>query len=145
MHLFFWESLMGKKAVGNFGLTGWSTTPSDMVKSLLKSYRVSNANEAIIYKPLKSLSKSWQMANHDPFLLAEYISKDLEILFSSVFDRVSVVCSASEGAGSGGAYGINISVIVTENGVDFDLHTILKSDSKDLFEDYDQTYFDFKF
>lgn len=136
---------MGKKAVGNFGLTGWDTTPGDMVKSLLKSYRVSNANEAIIYKPVKSMAMSWHMANHDPNLLAEYISKDLEVLFSSVFDRTSVACSASKDASEGGAYGINISVIVTEGGVDYDLHTILKSEGKDLFEDYDQTYFDFKF
>lgn len=141
----FLEYTMAKKAVGSFGFTGWATTPEDMLKELLKSYRCANANEGVVYKRIKSLAKSWQLANHDPELLANYIAKDLDIMLNDVFDKATVTCSPDADASIGGSYGINIGVIINEGGKSYDLHSVLASTSKSLFEDYDQTYFDFKF
>jgi hypothetical protein len=131
------------KSVGNFGMNGWSQTPEERVKAIMINYRCCNSDQSILYSGVVSMGKTYNAANHDPEQMAKSIKRDLESLLGAQFD--SPVVESQVVNDDDGRYSIEISASVKENGKRYDLRTILKSNGDDLFSDYDQTYFDFKF
>lgn len=132
-----------KELMGTFDLTGWAGTPGDKLKTILKSYRASNADEGIVYKAVKSLAKTYQLANHDPVLYAELVKRDLTVILNDVFEYSNVTCTSIEG--DDGRYTISIGVNIRADNKQYDLYSVLKSEGKSLFEDFDRSYFEHQF
>lgn len=130
--------------VGNFSPNGWGNTVEDKLKYLLINYRCSNQEQSILHTNLVSMGRAYMECNHDPEAFAKRVKKDVERLCeSNVFESATVETSVSD-LGDG-RYGINLAVEVFENNKRYNLLSILRSNDKDFFGEYDNTYFDFKF
>lgn len=131
------------KVAGNFGFNGWSESVEERLKAILTNYRCSNANQSILYRGLVTLGKAYNEANHDPELYAKTIKSHLSTICLDCFEQATVETFVKDHGNS--TYSIEIAVTVMEKGKRYDLHTILKSNEKNLFDEYEKTYFEFKF
>ena len=142
--LLFWWVYKMAKVVGNFGLNGWFTSIEERVKGYLINYRCCNSAQSILYTNIYSLGSDYNQANHDPYLYASLIKKHLGTIYTDAFGDSVVVETEAIDSGKG-LYEITISVALTANDKRYDLRTILKSNGDNLFDEYDKTYYDFKF
>lgn len=136
---------MVKKVVGSMGYNGWATSVEDKVKEIMMAYRAVNADQSIIFKDnIISLGKTYQETNHDPDQFCNRVQDDLGRLFSYSFGKdVRVKCEYVEE--NDGRYSTFISAEIRVNNKSYDLATILKTNAEDFFNDYEQTYYEFKF
>lgn len=136
---------MAKQVVGSLGYNGWATSVEDKVKEIMMAYRAVNSDQSILFKDsIISLGKTYQECNHDPDLFCNRVQDDLGRLFSySIGKDVRVKCEYTED--EDGRYSAHISAEIRQGGKSYDLATILKTNAEDFFNDYDETYFDFKF
>lgn len=95
----------------------------------LAYYMTSDASQSILYKgSVRSLQSTVQQKGGDRLALEEAVQKDMEALYSGLYDEVTANISVKEQAWDGSQrFDIQIDVIITQDGVRYSLGRLIQS------------------